>query len=386
MAMTRRSFIRIVGSSAVIMAAGAGTFALTREPTRALEPWQTAGTLETEPRRKAVSYAILAPNPHNRQPWMVELVGDDELVLYCDPERVLPATDPFSRQITIGLGCFLELLRMAAAEDGHKAVITPFPKGYVEQKLDDRPVAHVRFEAAGSGERDPLFQFVPKRRSNKEPFDLTREVSAANLATIRDAGIYGDATFAHGANEEAMVAKLRDLTWRAFEVELRTPAAYLESVHLMRIGKAEIEANPDGIDLGGPFLETLSLVGALDRDQLADPNSTAFAQGLDMYRDITGTGMAYVWLLTPSNTRLDQLATGAAYLRQNLKATSLGIDMHPLSQVLQEYVEMAELYEEMETLLGKPPGARVQMLARLGYGPAVKPSPRWHAATKIRTA
>ena len=34
MAMTRRSFIRIVGSSAVILAAGAGTFALTREPTR----------------------------------------------------------------------------------------------------------------------------------------------------------------------------------------------------------------------------------------------------------------------------------------------------------------------------------------------------------------
>ena len=333
-----------------------------------------------------MSYAILAPNPHNRQPWMVELVGDDELMLYCDPERLLPVTDPFNRQITIGLGCFLELLRMAAAEGGHKAIITPFPNGYVEQKLDDRPVAHVRFVAAGPDERDPLFQAVPQRRSNKEPFDLARPVSTADLAAIRDAGISGPAISVHGANEPDMVAKLRDLTWRAFETEVRTPAAYLESVHLMRIGKTEIEANPDGIDLGGPFLETLNLVGALDRDQLADPDSTAFAQGLDMYRDITGTGMAYVWLMTTSNTRLDQLAAGAAYLRQNLKATSLGVDMHPLSQVLQEYAEMATLYEEMETLLGTPSGARVQMLARLGYGPAVKPSPRWHAATRIRTA
>lgn len=386
MAMTRRSFIRIVGSSAVILAAGAGTFAVTREPSRALEPWQAAGTLETEPRRKAVSYAILAPNPHNRQPWMVDLVGDDELVLYCDPDRVLPVTDPFSRQITIGLGCFLELLRMAAAEGGHKAIITPFPQGYVDQSLDDRPVAHVKFVGIGAGERDPLFAAVPERRSNKEPFDLKRPVSTADFTAIRDAGLAGDAISAYGTNEPDMVAKLRDLTWRAFETEIRTPAAYLESVDLMRIGKAEIEANPDGIDLGGPFLETLSLIGALDREQLVDPTSTAFAQGLDMYREITGTGMAYVWLMTPANTRHDQLAAGAAYLRQNLTATSLGVDMHPLSQVLQEYTEMAVLYEEMETLLGKPSGARVQMLARLGYGPELKPSPRWHAATRIRNA
>ena len=29
----------------------------------------------------------------------------------------------------------------------------------------------------------------------------------------------------------------------------------------MRIGKAEIEANPDGIALGGPLLEAMALMG-----------------------------------------------------------------------------------------------------------------------------
>jgi hypothetical protein len=88
------------------------------------------------------------------------------------------------------------------------------------------------------------------------------------------------------------VARLRDLTWRAHLTEIMTPRTALESVRLMRIGKSEIEANPDGIDLGGAFLETMNRVGILTRQELADPESSAFQQGLEMYREITGTAMA----------------------------------------------------------------------------------------------
>ena len=68
-----------------------------------------AGSQYTDPIRRALSFAILAPNPHNRQPWVVDLKSDTEAVLTCDLQRLLPATDPISRQIVIGLGCFLEL-------------------------------------------------------------------------------------------------------------------------------------------------------------------------------------------------------------------------------------------------------------------------------------
>ncbi len=116
--MNRRGFLRIAGSSLVIGAAGAGGFAVTRTPTEALAPWGEAGSADyTDVRVRALSYAILAPNPHNRQPWMVDLATSGEATLYCDLDRLLPDTDPFSRQITIGLGCFLEILRMAAAEE-----------------------------------------------------------------------------------------------------------------------------------------------------------------------------------------------------------------------------------------------------------------------------
>ena len=40
-------------------------------------------------RKRALSYAILAPNPHNRQPWPVDLSEKYTVVLYRDIERDL---------------------------------------------------------------------------------------------------------------------------------------------------------------------------------------------------------------------------------------------------------------------------------------------------------
>jgi hypothetical protein len=43
-----------------------------RRPRAAHLPWDMAG-LDPEPRRRALSFALLAPNPPNRQPWLVDL-------------------------------------------------------------------------------------------------------------------------------------------------------------------------------------------------------------------------------------------------------------------------------------------------------------------------
>jgi hypothetical protein len=41
-------------------------------------------------RLDALRYAILAPNPHNLQPWRFRLEGDDSVAILHDPERRLP--------------------------------------------------------------------------------------------------------------------------------------------------------------------------------------------------------------------------------------------------------------------------------------------------------
>jgi hypothetical protein len=71
-----------------------------------------------------------------------------------------------------------------------------------------------------------------------------------------------------------------------------------------------------------------------------------------------------------------QLAVGRAYARLNLKATELGVAMHPMSQVLQEYEEMQALQRGFLRMLDIPEGDTVQMLVRLGYTKNPNPSPR----------
>lgn len=379
---TRRRFLKIVGSSAIILAAGAGGFALTRRPDAALAPWEMAGGADYEdPRVRALSYAILAPNPHNRQPWQVDLSIDNEATLYCDLDRLLPETDPFDRQILIGLGCFSELLRLAALADGWSVEVAPFPDGTPDTRLDTRAIARFRFTETADAP-DPLFAQVRHRRSNKEPFDTSRTVPSDLLHLIAaQAGTGLASSFTNEAND---IEELRALSWEAHSIEVLTHRTNMESVDLMRIGKAEINANPDGIDLGGPVLEAAALAGIVTREELADPSSAGFAQGMDMYHAILHSSMAYLWLKTDGNERVDQFKAGAAWLRINLKATELGLAIHPLSQALQEYPEMTDLYDAIHTRLAEP-GERIQMFARLGYGPTIAPGPRWPIETRIIT-
>jgi len=378
--MKRRQFLMMTGGGIVLAASGSAAFLATRTPTSALQPWQDAGSIYDEPRRRALSYAILAPNPHNRQPWLVELEGEDTVVLHVDTDRVLPHTDPFNRQITIGLGCFLELMAMAAADGGYRVTTELFPKGENANQLDDRPVARIRFIPDASIQSDPLFAHVLDRRSLKEPYDLGRPVPEEALASLKGVGRHGNTIEASGDPEH--VATLRELTHRALEIEIMTSHTYKESVDLFRIGKAEIEANPDGIDFGGPLFDTLALFGQFTRATALDTSSVVYKQGIDAVMANVDSAMAHVWLVSADNNRADQIAAGRDWLRINLAATAAGIGLQPLSQALQEFPEMSTCHAEAHQRLARD-GGTVQMLARLGYAAPVAPSPRWPLAAKI---
>ncbi len=382
---TRRDFIRILGSASVVFAAGGAVSACSAVPERASAPWRQAGKNYQDVRLQALSYAILAPNPHNRQPWIVDLATPNQIMLYCDRTRLLPDTDPYSRQILIGHGCFLELMSIAAGQSGYRADILPFPEGvFPATHLDDRPVARITLTQDGSLTPDPLFRQIPHRRSNKEPYDTRRPVTNETLNRLQDAQLDQKATRLGTTRDPSKVGRLRDIIWQGMEIEMKTPRTYLESVRLMRIGKDEIAANPDGIDLGGTMIEIGKLLGMVTREKLADPNSSAFQQGLDMQKELADSAMAFGWLTTPGNRRRDQLAAGRAYARINLKATELGLAIHPWSQVLQEYPEMKSLQKRFFDFAGQGREGRIQMLFRMGYGEQVPPSPRHPLESLVR--
>ncbi|AFP32708.1 Acg family FMN-binding oxidoreductase [Marinobacter sp. BSs20148] len=384
--MNRRKFLRIAGSAGVIFAAtgaGIGAFVTTRNPEAAQLPWTKAGSHYADPMRSALSYAILAPNPHNRQPWVVDLQSSTEAVLTCDLQRLLPATDPFSRQIIIGLGCFLELFAQAASHNGYRAQIVLFPEGEPGDQLTAMPVAKLKLIEDPQILPDPLFAHALHRRTNRNRYDTARSLSKGDLTKITS--VTEPSVSSVGVVQGPQLQDLRDLTREALRDELLDPKAYQESIELMRIGRAEIEANPDGISLGGAFLETLSFVGVLNRKELADPNSSAFQFGLDMADDQALSSMGFVWINTMGNSRHEQISAGRNYLRIALRVTGLGLSMQPMSQALQEYTAMQPHYQKVHSMLAKNPGERVQMLARLGYADMTAPSPRWALSTRTRS-
>ncbi len=362
--MNRRNFLKIIGGGSIVAAAGVGAFVTTRTPTKAIAPWNQAGQYD-DYRKNALSYALLAPNPHNRQPWSVDLSQPDKAIIYRDKALNLPETDPYDRQLTIGMGCFLELLKISASQSGHFVDLDLFPMG------EEGPVANASFTKGA--ELNPLFAHVMERRSCKEPFE-DKIVEKVLVETLSQ--------FALVIDDSEKVDALKTLTWDAWSVEAHLPRTMKESVDLFRIGKAEINTNPDGIDLGGPFLETLALFGVLTREAQMDPTSAAFSEGVKMYQTMLMATPAYAIIKTKGNSRIDQIEAGARWLRLNLMTTSLGLALQPVSQALQEFPEMREHYTKAHELLAEP-GETVQMLGRLGYGPTIARTPRWPLEAKL---
>lgn len=380
MSISRRKFIRVLGIGGVACgtaaAAGYGALSVDGMPASAVAAWSGPAPAETDIRIRALSHAILAPNPHNRQPWLVDLSVADEITLYCDRTRLLPHTDPFGRQIMIGHGTFLELLVMAAAGEGYQADVTLFPDGeFPTEAIGDVPVAHIRLARARSVQADPLLLHIFERRSHKDTYDTERWLSADHAGALAEA--YDDPAIPlNVTTDRGLIEQLRGIAGEASRIEMMTPRTHKESIDLMRIGAAEIAANPDGIDLGGPMIWWGSKLGFISREAMLDPATSAFETGAQIIGEQSATAMGFAWMTTADNSRKTQIATGRAYVRLNLQATALRVAMHPMSQVLQEYPEMAALQSVFHQTVDARPGETVQMLVRLGYAVPPGPSPR----------
>ncbi len=381
----RRGFIRLLGGGAVL-AAGLGTAGCAGGlPDAVLRPWHTAAT-ETDLRRYMLAHALLAPNPHNRQPWVADLREAGRIHLVCDGNRLLPETDPHGRQILIGCGAFIELAVMAAAERGHAVAVALFPQGAPGPRSlpAGTVVATLTLGAVGSAPRDPLFGAITWRHTAKSAYaegrPLPDTLVAAWADTARRHGLQAGTVTAPDA-----LAALRRITREAYEIECTTPATWLESARLMRIGPDAIATHRDGISLTSPMIRALHITGLFDPMEVPARGQASLQRVMDRWAPFE-TGSGFLWLASPGQTRTQQVDAGRAYVRQHLLATAAGVDLHPLSQALQEFDAMRGPYAAVHRALGvDPTQGAVQMLARVGYAVApAGPSPRRELGTLLR--
>jgi nitroreductase len=347
-------------------------------PPEAIAAWR-APVNETDVRRWILSHAILAPHSHNLQSWVVDLNEPDHILLRCDLTRLLPETDPFSRQIMMSHGTFVELLDMAARERGLRTEVKLFPDGaFGQDRLDGRLVARIRLHADPVVSKDPLFAQIFKRRTNRSAYEAARPVPAEAWQAMVEAAGASPMRFGHsGASDGAALQRQRDIAAEAWRIELVTPRTLLESLKVMRVGAGEVAQHRDGLTMLDPMVVLMARLGLFDRSKAPGPESYATTSQVKDFKAKMDSTPAFLWMVTEGNDRVTQVNAGRAYARVQLAATAHGLSMQPLSQALQEYPEQAAPYAAIHQMFNAPPATHtVQMWARVGYAPAIDPAPR----------
>ena len=332
--MERRQFIKVItaGSALAIVPAGF---------TGCNNPVESAKNVELQSkdiRLKLIAYAMLAPNPHNIQPWLVKLVGDNSFELYVDQNRLLPETDPPARQIHIGQGTFLEGLRIAASEFGYRTQIKYFPQGeYGNTVVEDKPIALIKIDNSDSVDKDPLFEWMLKRQSNKRVY-TNQSLSEETLATIFSAFQYkpypiGYSTQESDRNQIAIQLK------EAMEIETAGPGRHKETVNMFRFSADEVNKTRDGFTIGNSGMTGIKrwLVENffLGTRKEAEAVDSSFAkEGILLTEEQAKSATAFGWIFSKSNKRIDQIKIGQMYMQINLLLAQAGISMHPMSQIL----------------------------------------------------
>lgn len=346
--------------------------------------------MDDDPGFRALHHAVFAPSSHNTQPWLMKRAPAGELDLYIDRLRLLPLVDPFARQTHISHGCFVELMEIAARQFGDDLKVTYFPSGqYAADLLAEVPVARFSVHRSSEASRDPLFAAIPLRHTNRTPY-YDKQLSDAQIDKIVQAAVSTGGGYLEAIVDRSSRTAISQLCVEAMQIEVSSKDRNTETAAWFRFSNEELNSKRDGFGLGqngtSGIKKWLAENILLSRSRAADPNGL-FARGaIDSVRRQTQTAAAFFALVTPTNTRLDQILAGRSYARAALTIASLGAQMQPLSQLLEEYSEMQKLQAQFKSELGVPPDHSVQMLFRVGYGGQSARGPRRDVRDLIKTA
>lgn len=364
---SRRAFLLSASAlaSTVALPGGCARPAYDLQP-RAVEP-------DVSPILTALRYGITAPSPHNTQPWLFEVVGDDKARLYFDRDRRLVHTDPPIRQGHLGHGTLLETVRLTAPTFGHRAEIELLPEGSMEpEAYGTKPVAEITVVPDASARVDPLAKHLATRRTNRGAHEGP-PISADDARQLLAAAGTVPGTSAEVIRDHR-VEPLRELAKDAMAIEVDDDTLYGETLTWFRFSPEQVAEAGDGLNLKTADADTPAARAFLKpRNWYAKTNRRGYRKRFDTAVDST---TAFFALSSHGNDLRDWIVSGQAWMRAQLAARGLGLYMHPLSQILQEFAQMDPLRPRFDALVPRTAPGRVQMFARLTRGRVPPQSPR----------
>jgi nitroreductase len=341
-------------------------------------PWKNWRGRPGEGARQPLHAAILAANPHDTQPWLFQIAGESITVL-ADRSRNLGSFDPFRREMHLGLGCAIENLMRAAAVHGYTMNVI-VDGGRLEPSPGNEPVKAVHLWLdAGTASRDPLFEAIPARHTNRGRYS-DRAVNSGDLYALAD--LVSDAEVRVGFLTDGLARReLAAAIVEATERIVADPEMSRDSARWFRTGRREVNAHRDGIGVDTAGLSPLLAAAAkIMPDQDA---ATSDRYWLDMTRDVQTEAPVLGVILVRDRLEMGSaIAAGRAWQRLHLAATTMGLAAQPLNQPVECVDRNAMLGRNDEfaralSRFARAPDWEATFVFRLGYAehPAL-PSPR----------
>ncbi|MEU2716630.1 nitroreductase [Streptomyces sp. NPDC007205] len=305
-----------------------------------------------------VADAATAPSLHNVQPWTFRYLRDiGVLRLYADLERALPRTDPEHRGLHIGCGAALLNLRVSAAVAGLAPLVRLLPEPAYPELLAE---VHLCCAGPPDGALAQLGPAIRRRHSSRLPFRDEAVPTAVRERLSEAAGVEGAQLLFPGPwHVQSILDLVRDAEGR----EAVDPAVRAETVRWTHTESSGVAGAADGIsgEAFGP------------RQRGASTPVRDFAVGRPMPgRDAAPFEKSpnIALLGTARDEPVDWLCAGQALERVLLRATTDGLVASVTSQPL-EWPQIRWAVRDPVSAM-----AHVQMVIRLGYGPAGPASPR----------
>ena len=351
--MTRRHFLPMAGT---VLVAGAAFAAWALEQPKPADPNATgpAGSeaVPLLPDERAILHlASLAPSGHNTQPWRVKRTAPFHWVVGNDQARWLPAVDPTQRETMLSIGAFLQNLEFAAAHYGYACRCTLLAE--TNQAPDVMAVVLTKTPAA------PGFDVaaLTRRRTVRSGY----RAEALRPADVR-ALTAGEPGYHYFRRDTPEGRWLDAQTLAANHQQTYRNAAEAELSHWVRFSAQEVQWHRDGLtpasmEIGGVagwWVRHFYTPATVMKDSFREA-------GLKTVAKQVGQSAGWLVLTSPDRAPGTLLDTGRRVQRLWVQVRTLGIALHPMTQILEEN----PFAQQVNGALGL--ADPIQFLLRCGY-------------------
>lgn len=338
-----------------------------------LEPWSTCYHERFDDMRlKVCAHAILAPNGHNMQPWIIRLDPKDNLrfKLFVDPSRLTREIDPFVRQTVVSCGTFLGYAEVTAQKMGCQLNMEIFPEGNFDSQgttasLESKSVAAITI-GMPKGFDDRSYASIFMAGTNRFPYlpdkighDVCSQLSDMCNASGLRMQIYQD---------DANLIRIGNYVMEAANIEARIKDVAQANRKLFRANERQKNKFRYGFSFESQGVSGVKMmVAQVMLTVIPSMNSEKATSGsfLKSTREAVAGTPAFGIMLSKDNSREMQLKSGICYAKLVLAANTEGLCVQPLSQALQEYGLMEEIKSNIHADYARN-GEAVQMLFRIG--------------------